>query len=190
MHSSPTSTVAAFLIPAIRFHAPYASDSKSRRLWRRELWSSLEQFKDIADSYAADNDKLRRDLAARGSELEQLRGEVQRLESEKQVLRFHLRQAKASQDEVAELEPDAPEQDEGEQPPSSGEVRFYKKVHSTRTHDVLKRVNDCGHTSWQSAEKADKAKKGIARLVGERTEWKSFQHCGSCTGGGMWRVRW
>lgn len=152
--------------------------------------SSLEEFKDIADSYAADNDQLRHELAARDSELERLRDEVQRLEADKQGLIFQLGQAKATSDGAAEVEPDAPEQDEADQPPELGEVRFYKKTHSKPAYDVLVRVGDCGHTSWQSAAKAEKAKKGLVRILGEHREWKNLQHCGSCTGGGMWRVQW
>ncbi|OQX69584.1 MAG: hypothetical protein B6A08_04500 [Sorangiineae bacterium NIC37A_2] len=151
--------------------------------------TSLEEFRAIADSYAADNDQLRRDLSARDEEIERLRVEVQRLESEKQGLIFQLGQAKASANETAEVEPDAPEQDD-ERLPQPGEVRFYKKRYSSPSHDVFLRVGDCGHNSWQSTEKADKAKKGLARIIGAEYEWKSLQHCGSCTGGGMWKVRW
>lgn len=150
--------------------------------------SSLADFKDIADSYAADNDKLRRELAARDTELEQLRDEVKRIEANKQALIFQLGQVKPS--EGAEVEPDAPEKDEADQPPMPGDVRFYKKTHSKPVYDVLVRVSDCGHTAWQGAAKAEKAKKGLARLLGEHREWKSLQHCGSCTGGGMWKVQW
>jgi hypothetical protein len=74
--------------------------------------------------------------------------------------------------------------------PQPEELRFYKKVHSAPTHDLMGRVGDCGHTSWQNAHGADKARKGIAKLEGGRTDWKKIQHCGSCTGGGVWRVRW
>ena len=151
--------------------------------------SSLAEFRDIADSYAEDNDKLRHQLAARDTELAKLRVEVQRLEADKQGLIFRLGQAKATP-EAAEVEPDAPEQDEADQAPTQGEVRFYKKTHSKKAYDVLVRVADCGHTAWQGATKADKAKKGLARLLSDLPEWKSLQHCGSCTGGGMWKVQW
>ena len=52
------------------------------------------------------------------------------------------------------------------------------------------RVQDCGCDNWQSAHAADKARKGIARLENDRIDWKTMQHCASCTGGGMWKVRW
>jgi len=51
-------------------------------------------------------------------------------------------------------------------------------------------VPDCGCNRWQGAQKADKAKKGIAKLENDRSDWKIIQHCASCTGGGMWKVRW
>src|SRR5690606_36121146 len=73
--------------------------------------------------------------------------------------------------------------------PKPGEVRFYKKTHSKSNYDVLVPIPDCGHTSWQNAAKADKAKKGIIRLQGS-DDWSQVQHCGSCTGGGVWRVKW
>lgn len=73
--------------------------------------------------------------------------------------------------------------------PKPGEVRFYKKTHSKSNYDVLVPIPDCGHTSWQNSAKADKAKKGIIRLEGS-DDWSQVQHCGSCTGGGVWRVKW
>ncbi|MGN6105515.1 MAG: hypothetical protein ACTHU0_10455 [Kofleriaceae bacterium] len=159
--------------------------------------SSLDDFKALADSYAADNDTLKDalaareiELAARENELEDLRGEVRRLEAEKRGLLFHLGQAKASTEDGAELEPDLPESDDTDRPPEDGEVRFYKKRYDTPSHDVMILVADCGHNSWQGSAKADKARKGIARIEGGTREWKVMQHCGSCTGGGMWRVQW
>ena len=51
-------------------------------------------------------------------------------------------------------------------------------------------MGDCGHITWQGSAKADKAKKGLARLLGEHGDWKKLEHCGSCKGGGVWRVQW
>jgi hypothetical protein len=70
-----------------------------------------------------------------------------------------------------------------------GDITFYKKVDATERYDKMVRRGDCGHNHWQGAFKADKAEKGIERLEG-RSDWKSIQHCASCTGGGVWRVRW
>ena len=155
---------------------------------------SLEDFKDLADSYANDNDALRQEITRQEDEIEALQNRIVELEAENASLKFHLRQAKPELGEDGEaddeVEPDAIEADTAVPgPPQSGEVRFYKKKFSAPGHDILVHVGDCGHNSWQRAAKADKAKKGIAKLEGT-DGWKSIQHCGKCTGGGMWRVNW
>lgn len=73
--------------------------------------------------------------------------------------------------------------------PAPGEVRYYKKVRNTPSHDVMVLIKNCGHSSWQSAAKADKAKKGVEKLEG-RANWEGFYHCGKCSGGGVWKVIW
>lgn len=122
------------------------------------------------------------------------------LMEEKKAIAEELRAARA---EIASLRsqlrdvwdgqaPDAdgvPANDDTYNPPKDGETRFYKKTHSKGKYDVLVHIEDCGHTSWQNSAKADKAKKGLVRLEG-RQDWKSLHHCGSCTGGGVWRARW
>ena len=168
---------------ALQAHASELEELKAKA-------SSLEEFKDIANSYAADNDKLRHELALRDVDVERLQDEVQGLESSNQALIFTLGQSKLARGEAGEVQPDAPERDEAHQAPTSGETRYYKKTYSKSAYDVLVRVGDCGHSVWQNSAKADKAKKGLARLLGEHGEWKNLQHCGSCTGGGMWRVQW
>lgn len=92
-------------------------------------------------------------------------------------------QSEATESPAEEKEASAPDK------PKPGEVRFYKKTHSKSNYDVLVPIPDCGHTSWQNAAKADKAKKGIIRLEGS-SDWSQVQHCGTCTGGGVWRVKW
>lgn len=155
---------------------------------------SLEDFQMLADSYAADNDALRKDLLRTREDVAQLQTAIARLESEKDGLAFHLRQARAGavpEPQGDELEPDLSEDEAREVgPPTAGEVRFYKKRYAAPTHDVMVRVGDCGHGAWQGAGKADKAKKGIAKLEGSRQDWEAVHHCGTCTGGGMWRVQW
>lgn len=152
---------------------------------------SMSDFEAIADSYAEDNDKLRQELLEREEQIAGLQAEVAKLASEREGLIYHLRQAKsdaeAGEDDV---EPDLGEDEAAEQgPPEPGEIRFYKKHYSAPTHDIMVLAGDCGHNSWQGANKADKAKKGIAKL--ERTEaWRLVQHCGKCKGGGFWRVEW
>ncbi|RAI57232.1 hypothetical protein [Roseicella frigidaeris] len=152
--------------------------------------SSLEEFRDIADSYAADNDRLRHQLASRDAELDRARAEVRQLTADKRTLLFKLDQVRALADDRAGTEPLAPGRDEADQPPLPGEIRYYKKTHAAAAHDVLVRIGACGHNAWQNATRADKARKGLARLLGRHQNWKSLQHCGSCTGGGVWKVRW
>ena len=152
--------------------------------------SSLGDFEKLADSYLADIAELQTKLAAREVELELERGNVLRLEADNRALRFHLGRAEEGANEDTELEPDGPPENDGDRPPAPGEVRFYKKHHSSATRDVMLSVADCGHSAWQSATKADKAKKGIEHFEGGKRYWKSIQHCGTCTGGGMWRVQW
>ncbi len=113
--------------------------------------SSLSEFKEIADSYAADNDTLRQELSSRNSEIEQLREDVRQLELDKQALTFQLGKAKAAKDAAAAVEPDAPEPDEADEAPAPGDIRFYKKTHSTPKHDILVPMGDCGHNAWQGA---------------------------------------
>lgn len=131
---------------------------------------------EIARLYLADNEKLKKENKELADRVRTLLG---RAESAEAALN-------ASKD-ADEDSPYLPEEELGV--PSSGEVRFYKKTHSKPGYDVLVRVADCGHSQWQGAAKADKAKKGIERLEGTNN-WKNVQHCGSCTGGGMWKVRW
>lgn len=73
--------------------------------------------------------------------------------------------------------------------PQPGETRFYKKIADKGSHDLLRAYKDCGHSSWQNSAGADKARKGVEKLEG-RSDWKNMLHCGSCTGGGAWKVRW
>ena len=88
-----------------------------------------------------------------------------------------------------EVAPNTPESKEANECPTPGEVRFYKKHHDIPSRDVMLRISDCTHAAWQGAAGADKAKKGIAHLEGTN-EWKTVQHCGTCKGGGVWRVKW
>ncbi len=75
--------------------------------------------------------------------------------------------------------------------PQRGDIRFYKKIGNKGGVDVMERVGSCNHRegAWQPAFRADQAEKGIAKLE-NMDGWQSLQHCGACTGGGRWRVRW
>lgn len=151
-----------------------------------ERAKSAADFEQLAHAFAKDNDDLRSKLESVTRQKEAISEELEatrtRLSNAELLAPYHSR----PDTHIAPLSPDDPEADKG---PISGEVRFYKKTHSTAKHDVMQLVADCGCNRWQGANKADKAKKGIERYEG-RNDWKSIQHCGSCTGGGMWRVKW
>lgn len=155
----------------------------------RERAQSLAEFKELADLYSNENEELRSERDRVRLRNDELESEIAQLEGDKRALQAHL-QARSS------VEADAPGLD-GPEPvedaisaPNSGETRYYKKVYSRPGHDVFVPVSDCGHNSWQNASKAEKAKKGLAKHENGRSDWKSVQHCGSCTGGGVWKVRW
>jgi hypothetical protein len=67
---------------------------------------------------------------------------------------------------------------------------FTRKNIPPLNRDVMIRTKNCDHNKWQNGHTADKAKKGIAKKENGRADWQTIQHCGGCTGGGMWRVRW
>lgn len=79
----------------------------------------------------------------------------------------------------------------GDPPPEKGETIYYKKIGTGGGVDTLVRTGPCNHRegAWTPAFRGDQAEKGLLRLEG-RNDWQSIQHCGSCTGGGRWRVRW
>lgn len=153
------------------------SDAARSRLTELETRATANSEElEIAKMYLADNEQLKADLAQAKNDIAVLSGRAEAAE-------YALEQIKGPDLDLPPSTADVLPESE------SGEVRYYKKVHSKPAYDVLVEVNDCGHTSWQGASKAEKAKKGVERLAG-RNNWKSIQHCGACTGGGMWRVRW
>lgn len=154
----------------------------------KSVASSITDYEELADSYARDNDLLREQVGQRDSRIIELEAELTAVSDERRALRYHLEQAGAVRGTDADLSPDSPAEADPPPAPRPGEVRFYKKIYSTRGHDVLVSVGGCDHTAWQSSNGADKARKGLQRLG--LPEWKRLQHCGTCTGGGMWRVEW
>jgi len=160
----------------------------------RQHAKSLQEYHAIADSYASDNDALRRERDDVRGLVQGLEAQVARLEGERLALLTQLRAAGRSPSAQAvpakEILPDADpvENELGE--PQPGELRFYKKMHAAPTHDVMTRVADCGCNKWQTSHAADKARKGIAKVEGGRDNWRGMQHCATCTGGGMWKVKW
>lgn len=147
--------------------------SKLKKL--EEKASDNGEILELAKLYLQDNETLKQ-------RIEDYRQTISQLQSKCDALEFALEQ----QSETGDLES---ELGDPKQAITDGETRFYKKTHSKPNYDILVRVQDCGHSTWQSAAKAEKAKKGVEKLEG-RNNWTSMQHCGTCTGGGMWKVRW
>ncbi len=159
----------------------------------REIHEALirQRLEDIKSRLAADSEELEiarlyitenHDLKA---QIGQLEAELARIAARAETAEHALSQLKVPDVTDDEKTSSAEERSE----PNAGDTRYYKKIHSKGAYDVLVEVDGCGHTSWQGSNKADKARKGLDRLTG-RDDWKSLQHCGSCTGGGMWKVRW
>ncbi len=151
-----------------------AHDRQAKLRELEQKAKSKSEELEIARSYLDDNERLLKRISELKAEVASLQGRT--LAAEHAL----------GQRMVAEEEPEEPTE---ETPPTSGDTRYYKKTHSLPGYDVLVRVKACGHNSWQPANKADKAKKGIEKLEGTRN-WSQVNHCGSCTGGGMWRVKW
>lgn len=148
---------------------------------------SVADYQELAESYARDNEKLRAENEALNDTIAQHEATIVDLEIRIRNADVQLRYREES---TGDIPPDADKVvPEGENPPEKGDLRFYKKKHSTPKRDVMIHVGDCGCNNWESAHAADKAKKGIAKLEG-RSNWSLMQHCASCEGGGMWRVRW
>lgn len=157
----------------------------------RQRATSLQEYQELADSYAKDNDQLCVERAALRARVGELERDVAKLENERLSLVSALRASKGGQKVLGpEILPDSESDGSEPRPPQSGEIRYYKKVHARPSHDVMVRVGDCGCNRWEGAHAADKARKGIMKLEGGATDWKAMHHCASCTGGGMWRVRW
>lgn len=158
----------------------------------RQQATSLAGFEELADSYAKENDLLRQELALARNQAEDLQKQVWSLEGDNLALKSHLaaKDTAEATDNEGEIAPSGDECEAVIAEPTPGETRFYKKHYARQTHDIMLRVQDCGHNRWQNATRADKAKKGISKLENDRNDWQSLQHCAICTGGGMWKVRW
>jgi hypothetical protein len=131
----------------------------------RQRASSLEEYEKLADSYSQDNDSLRKERAQLRERVEDLQGQLAKLEADRQALSSHLRDAKTAPPEsespaTADLAPAASIGDPISLP-EPGEVRFYKKRHATPSHDVMIYVQDCGCNNWESAHSADKRRRAF-----------------------------
>ena len=190
---------ASKVLPADESQDQQALERLANQLRQRILGVSSEALAEpsTVSRFRVDREKKRdQELARQGGSVAQL----DELLASKRDLETKLAEAKATisrlygklEEAVHRNAIESPtEQSEVSAPdkPKPGEVRFYKKTHSKSNYDVLVAIADCGHASWQNSAKADKAKKGIIRLEGS-DDWSQVQHCGSCTGGGVWRVKW
>lgn len=168
------------------------ADSRRAVSELRKRATSSAEYEELANAYAAENDKLRSERAGARMQIDDLQKQVGKLEGDKRALQAHLgaKGQAVEADEAAGIVPGGEESDPSPSQPTAGETRFYKKIGARETHDVVVRVPGCACNNWQGAHGADKAKKGISKLENGRTDWKNIQHCASCTGGGMWKVRW
>lgn len=140
---------------------------------RSKLTSELEWKR----MYEEENDRLRVDNRRLEEEVERMRLELQTVEYEQN--------GPGGSEQT--IEPDSAT--EKDTRPPKGTTCYYKKK-SGYKRDVMIEIGDCGHNTWKNANKADKAKKAIKRLVGS-DDWKNIHKCGgSCDGGGVYRVAW
>lgn len=152
-----------------------SEQSRARLLELQQQATANTQELELARLFSEDNESLK-------DQLEKAKAEAARQASRAEVAEHALEVLKSG---ASDEEPD----DDDDATPKAGEARYYKKTHSKPSYDVLVRISDCGHNSWQSATKADKAKKGVDRLESS-SHWKNMFHCGSCQGGGVWKVIW
>ena len=145
--------------------------------------TELVKIYEIATSYATDNDALIAQVAKLKGDLSYATTRAENAEA--------LYQGLKEMNDIALLdaENDEPELDALRTEIQDGEVRFYKKIGSKGNTDRMVSVKDCGCNKWESGGKGDKAWRGVEHLEG-RSDWKSIMHCASCTGGGVWRVKW
>ncbi|MFC0156251.1 hypothetical protein ACFFJ4_22505 [Xanthomonas dyei] len=118
--------------------------------------------------------------------IDDLTQKLEAAEHRNRVLSYQLQQA-ATITDIGQDDSNASNDEDNA--PVKGEVRFYKKVANAASFDKMAQTNDCGHNAWQASNGAHKAKKGLTRFIGSN-DWKSVQHCGTCTGGGVWKVEW
>lgn len=134
------------------------------------------ETKEIIQLYSDENRELK-------DQIDQLRGQLSQQT-------FHLRalqHALSAKEMVSENADD--EVPSGDRQPAPGEIRYYKKTGSSGAYDRMIETNDCGCDNWESANSADKAKRGLEKAT-DRSDWKNLWHCATCKNGGMWKVKW
>lgn len=169
-------------VAALSVNAP-AQIRKIKAEYTQARLTQLEEQADansealeLAKLFIEENEKLK-------DELESAKEEIAKQSARADTAEYAIELLKSDEGN------DPEEGKEASKKPLTGDIRYYKKTHSKPSYDVLVKISDCGHNSWQSANKGDKAKKGIERLEGS-SDWKNLYHCGSCTGGGVWKVEW
>ncbi|MBX8566013.1 hypothetical protein K5D44_15040 [Pseudomonas cichorii] len=180
------SVSALTILPPKEIHEIQSASARKRLAELEGKASSSDELVELAESYLDDADTLR----AENAELqEKLSLAITRAENAEAIAENI---SKPLQEFATEAEAESGDDEQEEQdisPPAQGEIRYYKKVRNTPSHDLLTHVADCKHTSWQAAHKAEKAKKGLEKLEGV-SNWDVIHRCGTCKGGGMWRVKW
>lgn len=144
-----------------------------------------EEFRDKElSSIVEENYNLTKSIEFEKSKNQDLTWENDRLKAQLRVAEFNLAGAGSNEN-------DQEDEEDEDRAPSQGELRYYKKTATKGGVDVMVRTSGRNHpeSAWRPAHRADQAEKGIAKLEG-RNDWQSIFHCGSCTGGGHWRVRW
>lgn len=180
-------------VAAVSIHDPREISDMLTAVRRKRLTdlegkaTEVDLIYKMANSYADEVETLKAELDATKDNLAATTTRAENAEA----LYEALKSSHGSEEPQESLTPesDEPEIEPAQKPIELGEVRFYKKRFATPKFDVLVRVADCGHNQWETTPKAEKAKKGVERLEG-RGDWSTLQHCQSCKGGGMWRVKW
>lgn len=147
-----------------------------RELPRRLKIASAEDQEKELSAIIEENSALLDQLGEANSEIARLRSKVLSLSSQ-----LSERPPVEVATEAGEINAHVPARD--------GDLRFYKKIGKSGSVDKLVVTNECNHGSWEVTPKAIQAQKGVMKLEG-RNGWRSFQHCGTCTNGGRWKVQW
>lgn len=182
--SSDVMSVAALAISPPRGIREVHLDAMRTRIKQMEK-SAIEAE---LNSLVEENSRLSVDIEEKTSINSRISMELNQAESRILYLEQRLLQLQCKLDGGG-IDAGIPQNETDDDSPSDGEIRYYKKTGSGGGVDKMVRTKSCNHNSWQPAFKGDQAEKGILRLEG-RKNWKSIQHCGACTGGGMWKVHW
>jgi hypothetical protein len=153
----------------------------------------LEDYAGLADLFQKDKEELLVEKAELEEQVAELQSEIVKLKADRAALKYRLQEKGLAGPVVSgeDIAPVSTLADDGDlSEPVSAEVRFYKKVARAGNHDVMIRWKNCNHNKWQPGHSGDQGKKGIAKIENGRTDWRTVEHCGTCTGGGVWKVQW